>query len=1451
MKGYGMLQNNLALLLEEGDLDSDLRFKTVNITKMATYILTQMMRGFEEKLSQKSSNGILIDIGKGRRKNNKNTEYDAFNWEGKRHSALVLLYNLLQLPLNKLWEPPIAEEEFVNLIADCCYKALEDPGISAAKMKYMRETIFQVLGILIKRYSHGLSCTIKIVHLLKLYEHLVSPLAQGVVQLVQEFGCRTIIRELVREISDTDSSDLMQDTSGARAYSQFLVEVAERVPELIVPAISSLAVHLEGESPAMRMCVLGIMGEIVLRMLSAEDLEESSRNMRDQFLDHLEDHLHDVNAFVRVKVLQIWQRLCQEKSIPLSRQSQVLKLVVGRLHDKSCNVKKNAMHLVTAFLEGNPFAAKLSLKELQSQLQVEMKSLETLKGKSGSEASRRKHVTELKREQMWLDREQEIAKVIEDVLHTGSSEDEPVTQILTQNSLSESFEEIRLKLGQKQYLDAYYLLRNAEKQFPGAQELRCDMDLPSQVGYFLNLLHKIFVECNSSGESSQQSSQSEARPDTTSQESGEASVFEFDSAMESQQTVVQYLKDTITFVQLVSSAVPVICQLLHSRQTTDVIEAVDFFTSAYKFGLAEAIVGVQQMLVLIWSQDQAVRDAVAVAYKKLYLNTESTTPRLHAVQVVKNLSGLLKIVNVGQHAAFEELVKNWVANGSVDKACIQVMWERFSLTIPDTSEEDSLAALVLLGMVARAEVHTVSSNIPVLVGIGFGERGVRNYRLVKETCQVLLKLVARKPPTNSPTPPLRFPKDHEIFTSIFKILTSGFWNVDDNYYIPMSAEAVDVTYQLAEQPDVICGELIKELLDQVKQGKPPENPGNNQVFDGLLEKHDDSPSQLNTQDSAECPYEVISRLVFLIGHIALRQMLYLDVDVFCELKRRNARREERDDAQNTKSKKKKKQQKGDKNSLQNSSYVSMSASETPRNRQEPSDGDDEMGVVGAVADDQEAEYIRNICENDIVSSENLLAALSPLVVTICSNPNKYKDTKLQTAASLSLTKMMMVSSSFCEDHLQLLVTVLEKSAEPVIRCNLIVALGDLSYRFPNITEPWTSHIYSRLRDPASEVRQGTMLVLTNLIMNDMVKVKGQISEMALCIVDTEEKLAEMACRFFVELSHKGNTLYNVMPDIISRLSTPDLKLEEGKFKTIMKFIMGLIQKDRQMESLVEKLCLRFRTSQSERQWSDLAFCLSLLQYSERSLRRLSENLPCYADKLHSQKVYDTFCVILAGINKTSKPDLKAAADELEVKIKECYSKGADDVLVSQKAAATGRRRTANTPAGNRISSTRKQMSRSTVQCNRQRQRCVSDSEDSDSSDHENSDKENHSSKSQGHEVRRSARLRLVEKLSQPPHPVLDSDDSDEDVFVRPKTPMKKFTDMDKKLGDDAESSDEDVMENHLASPDRKRLCRGLDNSKTLTANTPQPRSMPRPKFTPRAKGTPQTSSANGHKTKNK
>jgi condensin complex subunit 1 len=101
----------------------------------------------------------------------------------------------------------------------------------------------------------------------------------------------------------------------------------------------------------------------------------------------------------------------------------------------------------------------------------------------------------------------------------------------------------------------------------------------------------------------------------------------------------------------------------------------------------------------------------------------------------------------------------------------------------------------------------------------------------------------------------------------------------------------------------------------------------------LEEQHEDISSQPDIQVSVECPFEVITRFMVMIGHIALRQMLYLDVAVFCELKRRNVLREERDKALDTKSKKKKKQNNSSRNLLQNVSHVSMSASEIPRNKQ--------------------------------------------------------------------------------------------------------------------------------------------------------------------------------------------------------------------------------------------------------------------------------------------------------------------------------------------------------------------------------------------------------------------------------------------------------------------------------------------------------------------------------------
>ena len=60
---------------------------------------------------------------------------------------------------------------------------------------------------------------------------------------------------------------------------------------------------------------------------------------------------------------------------------------------------------------------------------------------------------------------------------------------------------------------------------------------------------------------------------------------------------------------------------------------------------------------------------------------------------------------------------------------------------------------------------------------------------------------------------------------------------------------------------------------------------------------------------------------------------------------------------------------------------------------------------------------------------------------------------------------------------------------------------------------------------------------------------------------------------------QGNAVYNVMPDIISRLSDSEIGVKDDvDFKSIMRFLFEFIQKDKQSESLVEKLCHRFKST---------------------------------------------------------------------------------------------------------------------------------------------------------------------------------------------------------------------------------------------------------------------------------
>ena len=74
-----------------------------------------------------------------------------------------------------------------------------------------------------------------------------------------------------------------------------------------------------------------------------------------------QEHIHDVNAFVRSRCLQIWQQLAIAKVIPVGRLvDSLLEKTCGRLQDKSSIVRKCAVQFLSVCLQGNPYSSNVS-----------------------------------------------------------------------------------------------------------------------------------------------------------------------------------------------------------------------------------------------------------------------------------------------------------------------------------------------------------------------------------------------------------------------------------------------------------------------------------------------------------------------------------------------------------------------------------------------------------------------------------------------------------------------------------------------------------------------------------------------------------------------------------------------------------------------------------------------------------------------------------------------------------------------------------------------------------------------------------------------------------------------------------------------------------------------------------------------------------------------------------
>lgn len=629
-------------------------------------------------------------------------------------------------------------------------------------------------------------------------------------------------------------------------------------------------------------------------------------------MDPLLEHVHDVHAFVRSKVLQLWHKLCSHQAIPLTLQHKVLVLTTNRLKDKSSNVRKHAIQLLIALMQGNPYAARLPLEEVESKLKVEQEKLDEMLKVAEKDRPTVTRIDPSKcgptKTELWNAMEPEILVAIQEVLE----EEENSASMAELND-----EEIAELINRANYKRVIRMMAHEEDD---AEEI-------------LDKMKSIYIgdEDNAAKQKEMENLVRQAMEEEQAQAAAKESEPEEERPEISQQRmVVAYLKDTHAFAYSIHEAIPIVCQLLCSKHTSDILEAVNFFVTAFQFDVLDAMVGVRRMLSLIWSSEAEVKDAVVKAYKELYMDMDkysNLAAKRRALKVVANLTALISCSTQGELASLEELISLCVKTGDLRKECIQVMWEKFSMTLPETTEEESRSALMLLAMVASAQTATISTNMGVLVKVGLGERGAKDFRLAHLTCAALLKMAPSKASTDNQAP-MRFLPTEEMFQRVKTLLLDGLNNLDDVHYCQFASTAVSLIYQLAEHPDSIIGEIMKEMCKSAYTN-------NRNAESGEL----------------EISSSVLTRILVIAGQVAIKQLVHLDVHVYTELRRRARVREEK---QEETSKQKR-------NLAQSASRRRASV----RPSSEDAGEDDEL--VGAVADDEEAEFVRKVSETLFIS----------------------------------------------------------------------------------------------------------------------------------------------------------------------------------------------------------------------------------------------------------------------------------------------------------------------------------------------------------------------------------------------------------------------------------------------------------------------------------------------------
>jgi condensin complex subunit 1 len=529
---------------------------------------------------------------------------------------------------------------------------------------------------------------------------------------------------------------------------------------------------------------------------------------------------------------------------------------------------------------------------------------------------------------------------------------------------------------------------------------------------------------------------------------------------------------------------------------------------------------------LIWHQNEAIRKECLNSFRDVFLSDGSDQgTSLSAQEISRNLIELLQRCNDNKVEidSLEQIIGELFAKELVDANVITSLWSRLQEDLDKLNAGTAVVGasniITLLRMITKRLPEIVTMNkVSLLIDIGFHRSIFHLYDLntLRATCRCLLNIPIKADATTAEVSAKIL---EPMIYALRRIITGiGCSDANTSAWFSVCEEAIRLAYHVHTCPDHLMANLILPMYAVIADP---------------------------TVSGSLSPF-ALARFVYVLGQTASSTLVYAE-----RL-----------------------------STLAKRATIATTAASQKDTKQDDDAMEEEMGM--AQATDAEADrYYLYVTEKQLVLA-NLLGKFRSMIVSIVTTNHssvssaeekvQYSHPLIRKASTMALCRYMSISNELCEELLPLLFTALERDSDEDIRTMIIVSLGDLAFRFPNAVEPWNGRIYDRLSDSSLLVRYNTLMVLSHLILHDMVKVKGFVSSIVLCLCDKSEMIRDLATLFFTKLAERSNNpIYNLLGDIISTLSTPTSAVTStgdkrtmttAEFESAMAFLLSFLKRDK-------------------------------------------------------------------------------------------------------------------------------------------------------------------------------------------------------------------------------------------------------------------------------------------------